>query len=91
VAVCRLKHELSSLVRELRSWVRIPLKTRISVCLFCVCVLSCAQVAALRRGESPSKEFYRLCEKDQETEKGDQGPTKGCRAINRRRWDKRKE
>jgi hypothetical protein len=32
-------------------------------------VLSCVQVAALRRADPPSKESYRLCQKNQETEK----------------------
>jgi hypothetical protein len=38
------------------------------VCVYSVFVLSCVQVAALRRADPPSKESYRLC-KDQETEK----------------------
>jgi hypothetical protein len=38
--------------------------------LFCVCVLSCVQVAALQRADPSSMEAYRLCKKDQETEKG---------------------
>jgi hypothetical protein len=39
-----------------------------SVCDYSVFVLSCVQVAALRRAYLMSKESYRLC-KDQETEK----------------------
>jgi hypothetical protein len=39
-----------------------------SVCVYSVFVLSCVQVAALRRADPPSKESYCLC-KDQETEK----------------------
>jgi hypothetical protein len=40
-----------------------------SVCVYSVFVLSCVQVAALRQADPPSKESYRLCKKDQETEK----------------------
>jgi hypothetical protein len=36
-----------------------------SVCVYSVFVLSCVQVAALRRADPPSKESYRLC-KNQE-------------------------
>jgi hypothetical protein len=39
-----------------------------SVCFYSVFVLSCVQVAALRRADPPFKESYRLCI-DQETEK----------------------
>jgi hypothetical protein len=39
------------------------------VCVRLFLVLSCVQVAALRRADPPSKESYRLCKKDQETEK----------------------
>jgi hypothetical protein len=38
-----------------------------SVCIYSLFVLSCVQVAALRRADPPSKESYWL--KDQETEK----------------------
>jgi hypothetical protein len=36
-----LRHELSSLARTLCSWVRIPLKAWISVCVYSVCVVLC--------------------------------------------------
>jgi hypothetical protein len=36
-----LRHELSSLARTLGSWVRIPLKAWMSVCLYSVCMLFC--------------------------------------------------
>jgi hypothetical protein len=36
-----LSHELSSLARTLGSWVRIPLKAWMSVCVYSVFVLSC--------------------------------------------------
>jgi hypothetical protein len=39
-----------------------------SVCVYSVFVLSCVQVAALRRADPPSTDSYRLCI-DQETEK----------------------
>jgi hypothetical protein len=39
----------------------------ICVRLFCVCVVLCV-LAALRRADPPSKESYRLCNKDYETE-----------------------
>jgi hypothetical protein len=63
-----LKHELSSLARMLGSWVRIPLKAWMFECAFILFVLSCVYVAALRRADPPSKESYRLCKKDYETE-----------------------
>jgi hypothetical protein len=34
-----------------------------SVCVYSVFVLSCVQVAALRRADHSSKESYRLCKK----------------------------
>jgi hypothetical protein len=39
------------------------------VCVYSVSVLSCVQVAVLRRADPPSKDSYRLFKKDQETEK----------------------
>jgi hypothetical protein len=51
-----------------------------SVCVYSVFVLSCVQVATLRRADSPSKEFYRLCKRLRNWKIG-QGPTKGCRAA----------
>jgi hypothetical protein len=33
-----LRHELSSIAQMLGSWVRIPLKAKMSVCVHCVCV-----------------------------------------------------
>jgi hypothetical protein len=41
----------------------------ICVCAYSVFVLSCVQVAALRRAAHSSKESYRLRKKDYETEK----------------------
>jgi hypothetical protein len=40
-----------------------------SVYAYSVFVLSCVEVAALRRAGPPSKEYYRLCKKYQENEK----------------------
>jgi hypothetical protein len=39
-----------------------------SVCVYSVFVLFCMYVAALRWADPPSKESYRLCKKDYETE-----------------------
>jgi hypothetical protein len=64
-----LKHELSSPAQTLGSWFRIPHKAWMSVCISTVFVMSCVEVAALRRADPPSKVSYRLCKKDQETEK----------------------
>jgi hypothetical protein len=50
-----------------------------SVCVYSVLVLSCVYVAALRRADPPSKEFYRLYI-DKETEK-EVKVHKGCRAT----------
>jgi hypothetical protein len=58
-----LRHELSSSAQRLGSCVRIPLEAWMSVCVYSVFVLSCVQVAALRRTDSASKESYRLCKK----------------------------
>jgi hypothetical protein len=52
------------------------------VCLFCVCVLSCVQVEALRWTDPPAKESYRLCKRSRNWKSG-QGPIKGCRGIDR--------
>jgi hypothetical protein len=45
-------------------------------CAFILFVLSCVQVAALRRADHSSKESYRLYKKDYETEE-EAGPNKG--------------
>jgi hypothetical protein len=56
-----VSHELSSPAKTLGSWVRIPLEAWMSVCVHSVFVLSCVQIAALRRADPPYKESYRLC------------------------------
>jgi hypothetical protein len=58
-----LRHELSSPARTLGSWVRIALEALLSVCFYSVFVLSCVQVAALRRADFLFKESYRLCKR----------------------------
>jgi hypothetical protein len=56
-----LRHEPSPPAQTLRSLVRIPHEAWTSVCVYSVFMLSCVQVAALRRADPPSKESYRLC------------------------------
>jgi hypothetical protein len=46
-----LRQEMSSPARKLRSWVRIPLKACIFVCVYCVCVVLCS--SGLAPGWSP--------------------------------------
>jgi hypothetical protein len=53
----------------LGSLVRIPLEACMSVRVYSVFVLSCVQVVALQWADPPSEESYRLCKKDQETER----------------------
>jgi hypothetical protein len=77
-----LRHELSSFARTVGSWVQIPLKAWVSVCIYSVFVLFCVQVVALRRANPPSKEFYRLCIGLRNWKSG-QGPTKDYTAIYR--------
>jgi hypothetical protein len=52
------------------------------VCVYSAFVLSCVKVAALRRADPPSSESYRLCKRSKIWKSG-QGPTNGCRAIDR--------
>jgi hypothetical protein len=59
-------------LRPLEHWDRgfeFHSRNRCSVYGYSVSVLSCVRVAALRRAHLQSKESYRLCQKDQETEK----------------------
>jgi hypothetical protein len=53
------------------------------ICLYVysVFVLSCVYVSALRRADPLSRESYRLCKKDYETEEEARAKQKGCRAI----------
>jgi hypothetical protein len=50
-----LRHELSSPIRTLGSWVRIPLEAWMSVWVYSVFVLSCGQVVTLRRADPQSR------------------------------------
>jgi hypothetical protein len=61
-----------------------------SVCVYTVFLLSCVQVAALRRADPPSKESYRLCIGLRNWKSG-QGPTKGCRCIDDDEEEEEKE
>jgi hypothetical protein len=72
-----LWHELSSPSQTGGSWFRILLKAWMSVCVCSVFVLSCVQVAALRRADYSSKEAYR---QGQETEKAPRAQQKSCKA-----------
>jgi hypothetical protein len=74
-----LRYEQLSLFQTLVSWVRIPLKARMSVCIYSVFVLCCVYVAASRRVDSPSKESCRLCIGLRNWKSG-QGPTKGLQS-----------
>jgi hypothetical protein len=56
----------------------------VCLCIYGVFVLFCLYVAALRRADLPSKESYRLCI-GLRNWKNSQGPTKGCRAIDRQK------
>jgi hypothetical protein len=49
-----------------------------SVCVYSVFVLSCVQIAALRRADPRSKESYRLCKTDQETKNAVKVQQKGA-------------
>jgi hypothetical protein len=53
------------------------------LCLYSVFVLSCVQAVALRLANPTSKESYRLCKRSWNCNSG-QGPTKDCRAIDRK-------
>jgi hypothetical protein len=75
-----LGHELPSPAQTLESWVRIPFEA-LDVCvrLFCICAVPYAG-SALATGSSPVQGA--LCKKIKKL-KNSQGPTKGCRAIDR--------
>jgi hypothetical protein len=51
-------------------------------CQYAFVLCLCCSVCALRRADPPSKESYRLCKKVKKLKSG-QGPTKGCRTIDR--------
>jgi hypothetical protein len=52
-----------------------------NVCVYSVFVLSCVQIAALWRANHSSKESYRLCKKDYESEEEARVQKKGCTVI----------
>jgi hypothetical protein len=57
----RLRHELSLLALAMRSWVRIPLKARMSLLraiFFCICVVLCVG-RGFETADLPFKESYR--------------------------------
>jgi hypothetical protein len=56
-----------------------------SICVYSVLVLSCVQVAALRRADHTSKESYQLCI-DQEIKKRP-GPTRAVEPIGGGEYD----
>jgi hypothetical protein len=74
-----VRHELSLLARTLGSWVWIPLRAWMSVCVYSVCIVLCVG-SGPETGWSPSKESYRLCIGSRNWKSG-QCPTKGCRGI----------
>jgi hypothetical protein len=67
--------------------IRIPLEAWLSTCVYSVFVLSCVEVAALRRADRPSKESHRLCKRLINWKSG-QGPTElySHRWMNETRW-----
>jgi hypothetical protein len=69
-----LRHELFSAARTLGSWIRIPLKTWMSVCVYSLLVFLCIGIG-LATGWSPSKESYCLSIGLRNWKRG-QGPTK---------------
>jgi hypothetical protein len=58
----------------------LTLVMNVCVCLFCVCVVLCVYVEALRQADPPSKEPYRLCIRLRNWE-SDQGATKDYRST----------
>jgi hypothetical protein len=76
-----LKHELSSPTQTLGSWFESHSRHG-CLCSFILFMLFCVQIEALRRADPPSKESYRLCIRLRNW-KSSEGPTKGCKAIDR--------
>jgi hypothetical protein len=79
-----LRHEPSSPARRLGIMCSNPTRQMdVFVRLFCVCVVLCVG-SGLAMSWSPSNESYRLCLGFRNSKSGE-GPTKGCRAIERER------
>jgi hypothetical protein len=76
-----LRHEMSSLARKLGSLDRIPLMAWMSVCVYSVCVVLCIG-SGLATGWSPVQGVLPTVCRIKKLKSG-QGPTKGCRAIDR--------
>jgi hypothetical protein len=74
-----LMNELSSVARTLGSWVRIPLKAWLSVCVYSVFRLLCV-CRDLTTGSSPFQGVLATVF-GSITWKSDHGPTDGCRVI----------
>jgi hypothetical protein len=53
----------------------------ICVCVYSAFVLSCVQVAALRRADYSSKESYRVCKIDYETEEEDRAQQRAVEQL----------
>jgi hypothetical protein len=70
-----IRHELSSPVQTLGSWVQIPLEAWMPVCVYSVFVLSSVQISTLRRADPSSEESHRLWKRWGNWKSG-QGPTK---------------
>jgi hypothetical protein len=76
-----LTHELSSPAQTLGLWVRITFEALISV-IYSVFVLSCVQVAALRRADPRPRRPSDSVKRSRNWKSG-QGPSTGCRTIGR--------
>jgi hypothetical protein len=74
-----LKHELPPPAQTLGSWVRIPLKEWMSVCVYSMFVLFCVG-SGLATGWSPVQGVLLTVYRIKKLKSG-QGPTKGCRSI----------
>jgi hypothetical protein len=78
-----LRCELSSLARTLGSWVRIPLKAWMSLCVYCVCVVLCVG-SCLATGWSPVQGVLPTACRIKELKKRPRSNKKDYRAIDRR-------
>jgi hypothetical protein len=74
-----LRHELSSPAQTLGSWVRIPLEASMSVCIYSVCAVLCAD-SGLATGWTPVQGFLPTVHRLKNWKSGE-GTTKGFRVI----------